>query len=67
MFYIVLYLHLFSAIKHVSHGKTLYKYARYYYHHNDRKVKWEEYSIQAGEQSTSNSPHQTLVSKMPTS
>ena len=35
----VLYLHLFSAIEHVSHGKALKKYIHYhnyyyYYHHH---------------------------------
>ena len=30
---VLLYLHLFSAIEHVSHGKALLKYAHYYYYH----------------------------------
>ena len=29
----VLYLHLFGAIEHVSHGKALYKCALYYYYY----------------------------------
>ena len=29
----VLYLHLFSAIEHISHGKALQKYAHYYYYY----------------------------------
>ena len=28
---VFLYLHLFSATEHVSHGKALWKYAHYYY------------------------------------
>ena len=33
MCFAFLYLHLFSAIEHVSHGKALYKYAHYYYYY----------------------------------
>ena len=32
MRFLFLYLHLFSAIEHVSHGKALYKNAHYYYY-----------------------------------
>ena len=32
-FFVFLYLDLFSAIEHVSHGKALYKYAHYYYYY----------------------------------
>ena len=35
MCFVFLYLQLFSAIEHVSHGKALYKYAHYYYYHYD--------------------------------
>ena len=31
MCFVFVYLHMFSAIKHVSHGKALQKYAHYYY------------------------------------
>ena len=31
--FVFLYLHLFSAIEHVSHGKALKKYAHYYYYY----------------------------------
>ena len=31
MCFVFLYLHLFSAVEHVSHGKALWKYAHYYY------------------------------------
>ena len=33
MRFLFLYLHLFSAIEHVSHGKVLEKYAHYYYYY----------------------------------
>ena len=33
MRFVFLYLHLFSAIEHVSHGKALSKYAHYYYYY----------------------------------
>ena len=33
MRFLFLYLHLFSAIEHVSHGKALLKYAHYYYYY----------------------------------
>ena len=32
MCFVFLYLHLFSAVEHVSHGKPLQKYNHYYYH-----------------------------------
>ena len=32
MCFVFLYLHLFSTIEHVSHGKALWKYAHYYYY-----------------------------------
>ena len=32
MCFVFLYLHLFSAIEHVSHGKALEKYAHCYYY-----------------------------------
>ena len=32
VFLLLLYLHLFSAIEHISYGKALYKYANYYYY-----------------------------------
>ena len=34
MCFVFFYLHLFSAIEHVSHGKALLKYAHYYYHYH---------------------------------
>ena len=33
MCFVFLYLPLFSAIGHVSHGKALWKYAHYYYYY----------------------------------
>ena len=32
--FVFLYLHLFSAIEHVSHGKALWKYAHYFYYYS---------------------------------
>ena len=34
MCFVFLYLHLLSAVEHVSHGKALLKYAHYYYFQN---------------------------------
>ena len=33
MRFLFFYLHLFSAIEHVSHGKALSKYAHYYHYY----------------------------------
>ena len=30
---VFLYLHLFSTVEHVSHGKALWKYTHYYYYY----------------------------------
>ena len=37
--FIFLYLHLFSTIEHVSHGKALYKYNHYYHYYHESSEK----------------------------